>query len=103
MKNYENVTVIPKANVYFDGKVSSRTLVLPDESKVTLGFMIAGDYEFSTGAKEHMTVLNGSMRICLANDDWQTISVGESFDVAANSSFKVVVDTFADYSCVYID
>lgn len=45
---FENVTVIKKANVYFDGKVTSRTVLFPDGSRKTLGFMLPGEYEFNT-------------------------------------------------------
>lgn len=102
-KKFEQVTVIPEANIYFEGKVTSRTLILPDESRVTLGFMLAGSYEFSTNAKEHMTVLNGSMKVCLDDNTWQTIAAGMAFDVPADSAFSVVVDDFADYSCEYLN
>ena len=49
MSEFKNVTVVKKANVYFDGKVTSRTVLFPDGSKKTLGIMQPGEYEFSTG------------------------------------------------------
>ena len=52
MSEFTNVTVVKKANIYFDGKVASHTVLFPDGSKKTLGIMQAGDYEFSTGAAE---------------------------------------------------
>ena len=33
MSEFKNVTVVKKANIYFDGKVTSRTLLFPDGSK----------------------------------------------------------------------
>ena len=51
MPEFKNVTVIKKANVYFDGKVTSRTVMFPDGSKKTLGVMLPGEYEFSTADK----------------------------------------------------
>ena len=33
MSEFKNVTVVKKANVYFDGKVTSRTVVFGDGSK----------------------------------------------------------------------
>ena len=50
--NFENVTAVKKANVYFDGKVTSRTIIFADGSKKTLGVMLPGEYEFNTGAAE---------------------------------------------------
>jgi uncharacterized protein YaiE (UPF0345 family) len=48
MSEFKNVTVLKKANVYFAGKVTSRTIVFPDGTKKTLGIMFPGDYEFGT-------------------------------------------------------
>lgn len=99
---FENVSVIKKANVYFDGKVSSRTIEFSDGSKKTLGFMQAGEYEFDTTTQEIMEVLNGSMAVALPGKaEFKTYNKGESFMVAANSKFQVKVVTFADYCCSY--
>ncbi len=99
---FENVNVVKEANVYFDGKVSSRTIEFPDGTKKTLGFMLAGEYEFKTATEELMEVLNGAMDIALpGEDEFKTYSKGESFTVAANSKFKVKVSQFADYCCSY--
>ncbi|HEX9019912.1 MAG TPA: pyrimidine/purine nucleoside phosphorylase, partial [Nitrospirota bacterium] len=40
MSEYKGVTVIREANIYFDGKVTSRTVLFPDGSKKTLGVML---------------------------------------------------------------
>ena len=40
MSSFENVTVVKTANIYFDGKVSSRTIEFSDGSKKTLGVAI---------------------------------------------------------------
>ena len=50
MSEFTNVAVIKKANVYFDGKVTSRTVVFADGSKKTLGIMLPGEYTFNTDA-----------------------------------------------------
>jgi len=59
---FENVTVVKPANVYYDGKVTSRTVLFPDGSKKTLGIMLAGEYDFGTEAPEVMEVLAASSR-----------------------------------------
>jgi hypothetical protein len=33
MMKFKDVTIIKKANVYFDGKVTSRTVIFPDGTK----------------------------------------------------------------------
>ena len=100
---FENVNVVKKANIYFDGKVTSRTVLFADGEKKTLGIMMPGDYEFGTADKEIMEILAGEMDVLLPqNTDWVTICGGESFEVPANSSFKLKVKTVADYCCSYI-
>ena len=44
MTEFNNVTIIKKANVYFDGNVNSRTVNFADDSSKTLGFMLPGEY-----------------------------------------------------------
>ena len=101
--NFENVTAVKKANVYFDGKVTSRTIIFADGSKKTLGVMLPGEYEFNTGAAEIMEVLGGSMTVLLpGSDEWQTFGEGQSYNVPANSSFKLKIDGVADYCCSFV-
>jgi len=99
---FKNVNVVKKANVYFDGKVTSRTVNFENGEKKTLGFMLAGEYEFNTGAEELMEVLNGEMKICVIGASEYTLyKEGQSFVVPANSSFKIIIKGFADYCCSY--
>ncbi|MCX7922191.1 MAG: pyrimidine/purine nucleoside phosphorylase [Clostridia bacterium] len=103
MDRFENVAVVKKANVYFDGKVTSRTVLFDNGEKKTLGIMMPGEYEFGTADKEIMEILGGSMEVLLpGNDSWVTISEGQSFKVPANSKFKLVIKEVADYCCSYI-
>ena len=104
MSEFKNVTLVKKANVYFDGKVTSRTVLFEDGTKKTLGIMVAGDYEFDTDAAEIMEMLGGEMDVLLpGSTQWKTFKAGESFDVPANSKFDLVVKELADYCCSYID
>lgn len=103
MQEFNNVTVVKKANVYFGGKVTSRTVVFPNGEKKTLGIMLPGDYEFSTDAKEIMEVLAGSMDVRLPGSaDYRTYKAGDSFEVPAKSSFKLTLTEVADYCCSYV-
>jgi uncharacterized protein YaiE (UPF0345 family) len=103
MKEFTNVTVVKKANVYFDGKVTSRTVLFPNGEKKTLGIMLPGEYEFSTGDKEIMEVLGGSMDVKLPGEGaFKTYKEGDSYEVPANSSFKLVIKECADYCCSYV-
>ena len=102
--SFANVSIIKQANVYFDGRVTSRTVVFADGSKKTLGYMLAGDYEFGTGAPELMEMLGGEMDVRLpGSDEWKTYRAGESFQVPGNSKFALQVKApGADYCCSYL-
>ncbi len=100
---FENVSVVTKANVYFDGKVSSRTVKFRDGSEKTLGFMLPGEYEFGTAKPELMEVTAGSMDAKLpGSEGWQTFAAGESYNVPGDSKFQVRVSEFADYICSFL-
>lgn len=103
MSEFKNVTVIKKANLYFDGKVSSRTIIFESGEKKTLGIMMPGTYEFSTADKELMEILAGSLDAKLpGQDNFVPIKEGNSFSVPSNSKFTVVVKEVTDYCCSYI-
>jgi uncharacterized protein YaiE (UPF0345 family) len=103
MAEFKNVTVIKEANIYFDGKVTSRSLLFSDGSKKTLGVMLPGEYEFSTGDKELMEIFSGDLDVLLPGESkWKAIKGGESFEAAANSKFKLRVKKLSDYCCSFI-
>jgi purine/pyrimidine-nucleoside phosphorylase len=100
---FERVTVVKKANVYFEGKVTSRTVLFPNGTRKTLGIMLPGSYEFGTEAAELMEVLSGEMKVLLPGAaDWRVFRAGESFDVPAKSTFKLEIAAVADYCCSYL-
>jgi uncharacterized protein YaiE (UPF0345 family) len=104
MSQYNHVSVVKKANVYFDGKVTSRTVLFEDGTKVTLGIMLPGEYEFGTAQKEIMDIQAGELSVLLpGNDEWLEINEPTQFEVPANASFKLNVKTVTDYICSYID
>ena len=103
MDRFENVTVIKKANLYFDGKVTSRTILLADGTRKTLGIILPGEYEFGTGDKERMEMLSGKLEALLpGSKEWKTYDAGQAFEVPANSKFKITAKEVCDYCCSYI-
>ena len=103
MTEFTNVTVLKKANVYSDGKVTSRTVLFADGSKKTLGIMLPGEYEFGTAEKELMEILAGELEVLLPGaKGWQQVSGGQSFEVPAQAKFSLKVRTLTDYCCSYI-
>jgi uncharacterized protein YaiE (UPF0345 family) len=104
MSEFKNVTAVKEANVYFDGKVTSRTLKFEDGSQKSLGIMLPGEYEFGTAKAEIMEILSGELEVQLPNEaNSRTIIGPSSFDVPANSKFHVNVKTITDYCCSYVD
>ena len=103
MSEFKNVTVVKKANVYFEGKVTSRTLLFPDGSRKTLGIMLPGEYEFSTASKEVVEILAGDLEVLLPGSrGWKMVKEGNSFEVPAQSKFSLKVKNLTDYCCSYI-
>ena len=103
MSEFKNVTVVKKANVYFNGKVTSRTVLFPDGTKKTLGIMLPGNYEFGTDCRELMEILAGDLDVLLpGSKEWKTVKTGESFEVPAKVKFSLKVGTVADYCCSYL-
>src|SRR5512134_3074849 len=103
MSEFRNVTVVKKANVYFGGGVTSRTILFRDGTKKTLGIMQPGEYEFSTGDKEIMEIFSGELDILLPGEkNWRPVKGGETFDVPAQSKFTMRVKTVTDYCCSFI-
>jgi uncharacterized protein YaiE (UPF0345 family) len=103
MDRFENVTVIKKANVYFNGNVTSRTVLFADGTKKTLGIIMPGQYEFGTGDKERLEVLAGKLNALLpGSQEWKSFGAGQAIDVPANSKFKVSASEVSDYCCSYL-
>ena len=102
MTEFKNVTIVKKANVYFGGKVTSRTVLFADGSKKTLGIMLPGEYEFGTGDPETMEILSGDLEVLLPKtQQWRTVRGGESFEVPGRSKFSLKVKDVTDYCCSY--
>ncbi|MBI5675498.1 MAG: pyrimidine/purine nucleoside phosphorylase [Nitrospirae bacterium] len=103
MSEFANVTVVKKANIYFDGRVTSRTVLFSDGSKKTLGVMLPGEYEFNTADKEIMEILSGDLDVLLPGESgWRTIKGNEIFEVPANAKFSLKVRVITDYCCSFV-
>lgn len=103
MSQFENVTVVKAANIYFDGAVTSRTVLFADGEKKTLGIMLPGEYEFGTADKEIMEILSGELEVKLpGSEEWLLLTDGQSFEVPANAKFQLKVIQVTDYCCSYL-
>lgn len=100
---FENVKVVAKANVYYDGKVLSHAFFMPDGSRKTLGILFPGEYEFGTGDAEVMEPVAGTLTAMLpGSDKWENYGPGTSFRIPANSKFKCKCSELSEYICSYI-
>lgn len=104
MTEFNDVTIVKKANIYFDGKVTSRTVIFADGSRKTLGVMLPGEYEFNTDQREIMEIISGELEVLLSKEEgWKKVSGGKSFEVAAKSKFGLKVSKVTDYCCSFVD
>lgn len=103
MTEFKQVTVVKKANVYFDGKVTSRTVLFPDGAKKTLGVMLPGEYEFGTAEKEVMEIYAGKLEVLLPGSaTWQKIGADQRFEIPPRSKFRLKVSELTDYCCSFL-
>lgn len=103
MSEFRNVTVVKAANIYYDGAVTSRTVIFEDGEKKTLGIMMPGNYEFGTAEKEIMEILAGKLKVQLpGNAEWIEIEGTYTFEVPADSKFRLEIEEVTDYCCSYV-
>lgn len=99
---YENVTLDPKANVYFDGKCVSHTFFLADGTRKSAGVILPASLNFGTAAPEVMELIAGACRVRLAGEEnWTEYAGGSEFSVPGDSSFDIEVTEALSYVCHY--
>ncbi|MEA5098703.1 MAG: pyrimidine/purine nucleoside phosphorylase [Burkholderiaceae bacterium] len=99
---FDNVSVIKKSNVYFDGKCVSHAVILADGTKKTIGVILQSKLTFNTGAPEIMEIIGGQCRVKLAGEsEAKTYAAGQSFKAPGNSSFEIETIETLDYVCHY--
>ena len=101
---FKNVTAVAKANVYFEGKVVSHSILLADGAKKTLGLIYPGKFHFGTDLAERMEIGAGE---CLVKLDGQSgiklYGAGTHFDVPAKSGFDIEVKSgICEYICSFL-
>ena len=101
---FAQATVHTKANVYFDGKVVSHTVIVAGGAKKTLGLIYPGEYHFGTGAPERMEIIAGTCAVRLDGATaTQNCAAGAHFDVPGNSGFTITVASgLCEYICSFL-
>jgi purine/pyrimidine-nucleoside phosphorylase len=102
-REFPNVTAVAKANVYFEGKVVSHTIVFGDGKKKTLGLIYPGEFHFGTDAPEQMDIVAGGCRVRLdGTSEWRDYEGGTFFRVPGKSGFDIsVASGIAEYVCSF--
>jgi len=100
----KNVDLLKKANIYFDGKVTSRNYTDSNGVIKSLGIMLPGEYTFNTKAPEKMEIISGKVEVLLEGmgSNREIFESGSIFEVPANSSFEIKVEEITDYCCTYL-
>lgn len=97
---FDGVSVVKKANVYFDGKCVSHTVLLADGARKSVGVILPSSLVFNTGAPEIMEIVGGRCRVRLRGQtEWSEYSAGSSFSVPGDSSFEIQTLETLDYVC----
>ena len=100
MAQFDQVSVVKKANVYFDGKCISHTVLLADGTRKSVGVILPSKLTFGTGAPEIMELLEGRCRVKLAGEtEFKEYAGGQSFDAPGNSSFDIETLETLHYVC----
>jgi len=100
MSQFDSVSVVKQANVYFDGKCVSHTVILADGTRKTVGVILPSTLTFTTGAPEVMEGVGGSCRVRLKGEnEWKAWAAGQSFQVPGDSSFEIACDEPYHYVC----
>lgn len=102
-KQIKNVIAELKSNIYFDGKVISRTFYKECGDRFTLGVITPGTYKFNVGDKEIVQLISGSAEICLPEDEeFHKVSGGEKFVVSSDSEYDIRTCGVVEYLCDYV-
>lgn len=100
MSQFDQVSVVKKANVYFDGQCVSHTVLFADGSRKTVGVIFPSTLTFNTGTPEIMEIVGGVCRVRMdGEEEWKTYGAGESFSVPGNSRFDIETVEMLDYVC----
>jgi uncharacterized protein YaiE (UPF0345 family) len=90
---FAGVTVVTKANVYFDGNVVSHTVLFADASKKTLGLIRPGSYYFGTAAAERMEIVAGEC-VVTQKDSNESKTYNSGFTIAVSSGLCEYICSF---------
>jgi uncharacterized protein YaiE (UPF0345 family) len=101
-EQFDFVSIKKKANVHFKGASISHALALKDGTKKTLGVILPSEESltFKTHLAERIEIISGQCSVLIGDDpEMQIYTSGESFQIPANSQFKIQTSEIVDYVC----
>ena len=99
---FENVTISKEANILYDGNITSRSIEFDDGSRKTLGIMLAGEYELNSIHESMIDIKIGELEVMLPAQEWKKVVGPATFNVPANSKYKLKVHSLVDYCASFI-
>ena len=100
MSQFDNVSVVKEANVYFDGKCVSHSIIMPDGTRKSVGVILPSKLLFSTAAPEIMEILAGVCQVTRQGETAaETYKAGDRFTIPGESSFQIDVSETVHYVC----
>lgn len=100
MSQFDNVTVKTAANIYFEGKCVSHTVILADGDRKTLGVIFPSTLTFSTREPEKIEIIAGNCSVRLQGaSEWVRYGAGQSFSVPGNNKFDIETTETLQYIC----
>ncbi|MES1982341.1 MAG: pyrimidine/purine nucleoside phosphorylase [Pseudomonadota bacterium] len=100
---FDNVSVVKKANVFFDGQCVSHSVLFADGTRKTVGVIMPGSrLTFNVSTPELMEITSGTCQVKIAGAAaFSTYSAGTQFSVAADSSFEIHAQDAVNYVCSF--
>ena len=102
MSQFDNVSVVKKGNVFFDGKCVSHSVLFADGTRKTVGVIMPGTLTFNVSTPELMEITSGTCRVKIGDEPaFKTYAAGDQFSVAANGKFVIEAAEVVNYVCSF--
>ena len=68
MSQFDNVSVVKKGNVFFDGKCVSHSVLFSDGTRKTVGVIMPSTLTFNVSTPELMEITSGTCRVKIGDE-----------------------------------
>ncbi|MBS9779088.1 MAG: DUF1255 family protein [Moraxellaceae bacterium] len=102
---FANVSVLTQANISYEGRCSSHTILFEDGGKKMLGVIAPNDeeityYRFQAKSSQRMEILTGECQVKLnTEEEYSIYRAGQAFMVAGDTTFKLRTAEPVQYIC----